>query len=401
MASRRLMAVDWQGRYAPEGVEGDEVRSARGVDFEQLFERPGFDWTVGWVEGVASGREIAWAVEASLQKDEEEAMWSSMLCRDLVKAWGSRKVAVMRGHAWLGLVVLNARYRDMFEASLGLDKRGVAKVFGSLGPLLFRPVWTIRGHIEAVSLLLAQHGNFRVGLLGPYEGRMDGEVRGDDSMADSLAGDVGPGKGEWLKLGSFLGKMAFAVLPDQERAKPVTYLISTTDDRVRWSVRNVLMGNGPEASRHNLTSSMALDELGVAHAGHRAALSRLKVMVHVMSEGVRVVYISRGMGSSGDCGLDGCLVQDAQQEVVEMWLLAETGAVVRTSCSNEFATVANSWSTKASYYLDSETFASHKQEGREPLGGGDERGRILSVLRGEADCFDQRSMGMAWMHSNA
>lgn len=404
IASERLLAVDWDASYTDRGGndEAEAKRDARVAGkLEELFERPGFDWSSGWLERVVSREEVVRESGATSSlgskegKEGQATLLAEMLCGDLRASGHSKAVLVLKGHAWLDVALQNPRYRDMFASSLGVDERGVVRVFERLGPMLLTPVTRVREAVEAMGAL-ALPGAYMVGLVGPYHGSdMSYGEAGSRARVDADADE---------RLGKAMSKVTYAVLPEEERSKPMTYFFASTSAPFKKIVRYMLVqgGEGSEVSRHRMGEAAELDAMSIRDHRHRMALSDFGVSVHVLSSGSRLIYITREIGSQQGCRSQSeCLTMDLCQELVEMWLLNSVHLMLRDSLSSVFATIATSWIPKPSFYIDRATMAAHKQSTSEPHAGGDMRASALEALRKHAPCFDQRALGVAWLLTSA
>jgi hypothetical protein len=408
IASERLLAVDWDASYT-DRRGNDEAEANRDAwaagKLEDLFERPGFDWSSGWLERVVSREEVVRESGATSSlggkgskegKEEEATLLAEMLCGDLRASGNSKAVLVLKGHAWWDVALQNPRYRDMFASSLGVDGRGVVRVFERLGPMMLTPVARVREAVEAMGGL-AVPGAYMVGLVGPYLGSdMSYGEAGSRARVDADADE---------RLGKAMSKVTYAVLPGEERSNPITYFFASTSSPFKKIVRYMLVqkgGEGSEVSRHRMSEAAELDAMGIRDHRHRMALSDFGVSVHVLSSGSRLIYITREMGSQQGChSRSECLAMDLCQELVEMWLLNSVHLMLRDSLSSVFATIATSWVPKPSFYVDRATMAAHKQSTSEPHAGGDMRASTLEALRKHAPCFDQRALGVAWLLTSA
>ena len=165
-ATDRLLFIDWHHKYTVWNKgEIKDMPGGQPASLQDLFEAPGFDWSLEALESIFTPDDIA--AEASRAGPDTRAVIErrdrNYLCDDLKKAWASEPIVMVKSYVWWNFVLKNEHHARAARDALGVDDAGVLRVFQRWGPLLFRPRQVVKEMIAAIDDAMIP-GAYRVGI---------------------------------------------------------------------------------------------------------------------------------------------------------------------------------------------------------------------------------------------
>jgi hypothetical protein len=165
-ATDRLLFIDWHHKYTVWNKgEIKDMPGGQPASLQDLFEAPGFDWSLEALESIFTPDDIA--AEASRAGPDTRAVIErrdrNYLCDDLKKAWASEPIVMVKSYVWWNFVLKNEHHARAAQDALGVDDAGVLRVFQRWGPLLFRPRQVVKEMIAAIDDAMIP-GAYRVGI---------------------------------------------------------------------------------------------------------------------------------------------------------------------------------------------------------------------------------------------